>query len=243
MTLSTCLPARFAFLPRLAGLVLPLAVLAATGSAGCASLTFAPKIESIGTYRNTSATARKAEDLEQGSASEVEVVSGTLPDGMVLKEGMLHADPKRYRLLGKVVARYKNPVSVNFGVWSYDYKKGQRWRYGLCVWQLPLSWVTLTMWSWLSPTFYPCRVTMGDVDERRDAIVETLQRATKALGGNLVVVNGFGGLHFVTSSGAEVSSIEALQGAGLAFSVLGGASLPAGEGDEQDNGATPVQSL
>ena len=58
------------------------------------------------------------------------------------------------------------------------------------------------------------------VEDRRADIVEALQRATKALGGNLVVVAGFGGVDFVTVQGGQVvatNSVSGLGGQGYAF--------------------------
>jgi hypothetical protein len=60
----------------------------------------------------------------------------------------------------------------------------------LCDWQVPLSWATLTLWSALSPTYIPCRVGYGTIDTRREAILESLRKAAKAVGGDVVVVEG-----------------------------------------------------
>ena len=193
-------------------------------STGCASLAFKPAVESTGEYRNLSAHTQKAEELTSEEAEDVKVMVGQLPAGMAVKDGTLDYDHERYELLGRVSAQYKDPSAVNLGLWFYDYKAGERWRTGLCAWQVPLSWVTLMLWSWVSPSYYPCRVSVGEPEERRDAIVETLRRAAKATGANLVVVSGFGGIDFVTLKGGEVvsaSAISDLSAVGHAFRIKG----------------------
>ncbi len=204
----------------------------ALASTGCASVAFKPGVQTIGEYKNTAKVAAAAEDMKPHEGEHVKVLIEAVPEGMAIKAGQLLFDHERYDLLGKVTADYKNPGGVNMGVWVYDYKEGETWRTGLCAWQVPLSWVTLTMWSWLSPTYYPCRVTAGSEEDRRQEIVATLQRTTKALGGDLVIVAGFGGVDFVTVNGhtgvvVASSSVGTLSGLGYAFRVKGAAPAPA----------------
>lgn len=194
----------------------------AVATTGCGSVAFRPSVQSVGEYKNTSKAADAAEEMPAHAADGVKVLVESLPEGMVLKDGQIVVDPARYEMLGKVSATYKDPSGVNMGLWFYGYKESEKWRTGLCAWQVPLSWVTLTMWSWLVPTYYPCRVGAGNEEERRADIVETLQRATKALGGNLVVVAGFGGVDFVTVNGrtgavVASNSVSTLNGLGYAF--------------------------
>ncbi len=213
-------------------------------STGCASLAFKPGIQSTGEYKNTSALSRMAEDVSRTESDAVKVMVGQLPDGMGVKEGALRYDEERYELLGKVTAHYKDPSLANIGLWFYGYKEGERWRTGLCAWQVPLSWVTFTMWSWLSPTYYPCRVSGGDPEDRRDEIVSTLKRAGKAVGADLVVVSGFGGINFVTvhaGTGAVVSAsaVSDLNAQGYAFRV----KAHAGRSDDGPVPASGATSL
>jgi hypothetical protein len=202
----------------------------ALGTTGCASLTFKPGAQAVGEYKNTARAAYDADAMKEHSAEDVKVLVEALPEGITVKDGVFSYDRDQYEMLGKVSADYKNPTLPIMGFWVYDYKEGEKWRYGLCTWQVPLSWVTLTLWAWVSPTYYPCRVGMGSDEERRADIVETLQRATKALGGNLVVVAGFGGVDFVTvnSHGAVVSSrsMSTLSGLGYAFKRSSRADAP-----------------
>jgi hypothetical protein len=199
------------------------AITAASATTGCASLAFKPAIQSIGEYKNTAKVADAAQDMAEHTADDVKVLIESLPDGMSAKDGMITYDHEMYELLGKVTADYKDPGLANMGFWFYGYKQADAWRTALCAWQVPLSWITFTVWSWLSPTYYPCRVKVGDEEVRRGDILETLQRATKALGGNLVVVSGFGGVNFLTVRGGAVvssSAVSTLNGTGFAFRVL-----------------------
>ncbi|MDB4940791.1 MAG: hypothetical protein JWP97_325 [Labilithrix sp.] len=221
-----------------------LVVLSTLFAAGCGSVAFQPSIQSVGEYKNTARVADLAEDMPEHSAEKVKVLVQSLPDGMTVKDGLLDYDRSQYELLGKVAATYKDPSLVNLGFWVYGYKESDRWRKALCTWQVPLSWVTLTMWSWLSPTYYPCRVKAGEEEERRADVVETLQRATKALGGDLVVVSGFGGVNFITvdrNSGGVVAAnaIGTLNGSGYAFRTLG----PGAPKHGKDTPATPVKGV
>lgn len=191
-------------------------------STGCASLAFKPAVQSTGEYRNTAALTEKAEDMPADDAKNVKVFMNELPDGMGIKEGAFVYDREHYELLGKVTADYKDPSLANLGFWVYGYKESERWRTGLCAWQVPLSWVTLTLWSWLSPTYYPCRVSAGEAEERREEIVETLRRAAKAAGADFVIVSGIGGVNVITVSGGTVvgaNSISDLSAQGYAFRV------------------------
>ena len=203
------------------------ALLLPLSSLGCASLSYRPAVQSIGEYKNTEAIADKADGMREHSADDVKVLIEALPDGMAVKDGELAFDHDRYDLLGKVSADYKDPSGVNMGFWFYGYQEKDAWRTGLCAWQVPLSWITLSLWSWFVPTYYPCRVTAGTEEARRADLVETLQRTTKALGGDLVVVAGFGGINFITvngHSGAVVAanSVNTLSGVGYAFRTKAG---------------------
>lgn len=198
--------------------------LLAFGTTGCATVGFQPAVQAMGEYKNTQQIADAADEMAEHSADDVKVLVEALPDGMSVKDGEFEYDHERYELLGKVTADYKDPSGVNMGLWFYDYKESESWRRGLCVWQVPLSWVTLTLWAWLVPAYYPCRVGAGSEESRREDIIDALRRATKALDGNLVVVTGIGGIDFMTvnsSTGVVVaqSAVSALKGLGYAFRV------------------------
>lgn len=182
---------------------------------GCASVTFAPKVESVGDYKDMRAYAKATEDVKPTEAKDVRVIMGALPEGMRAHDGVLEVDHERYEVLGKVSADLNNPLAANMGVWVYDYKPEERWRLGYCAWQVPLTWVTLGLWAWVSPLHYPCKAPLGDDEERKQEIISTLQRATKALGGNMVVV-GVGGTTVIDHKSGVVSEVGATNGVGFA---------------------------
>ena len=203
-------------LPRFAP---PLAFGIALSATSCASTTFSPAVKSVGEYRDMTRYAASAEEIPPGQAADVKVLVGSIPSGMSLEGGMLKVDPEQYDLLGRVEAHLNNPLTANLGLWVYDYAPGERWRVGYCAWQVPLSWVTLTLWALLVPLHYPCKAVMGDEETRTATIVETLRRAGKALGADLVIVPaGIGGTTVIsgTTSSAVVSSVNATDAYGFA---------------------------
>jgi hypothetical protein len=125
---------------------------------------------------------------------------------------MLEVDAARYEVLGKVAAK---PA----GEFFYPYRED--WRRPLCYPQRALTVATLFVLA-LVPTSWPCWVSGGSDDERRDRIVEAMKRATRVMGGNLVLVGGFGGSVTIERAGATsatVSTPEATEGVGWAIRV------------------------
>jgi hypothetical protein len=186
---------------------------------GCATTTFTPSIKSLGEYRDMSSIAGAANDLPRGSADNVRLLIGKLPDGVTMDRDVMKVDEAKYEVLGRVNADLNNPLAANLGMWVYDYAPGERWRVGYCAWQVPLSWLTFSLWAWISPLHYPCKALMGSDEERTAQIVETLKRAGKALGADLVIVSDIGGTTIIsgTQNSAVVSSIGATQASGFAL--------------------------
>jgi hypothetical protein len=137
---------------------------------------------------------------EVDDADDVKVLVETLPEGVRIEDGTLVVDPARYELRGTVYETYNKPLTANFGLWPYAYKRGDQWRHALCTWQLPLTWFTVTLWAWISPTYWPCHVTYGDEADRRATMVRNMQRGTKLAGGDVLIVAGFGGYDFVKAT-------------------------------------------
>jgi hypothetical protein len=196
----------------------------ALAPAGCASAVWQPRIEAVsGEYKNTAGLTEEAEQIPEGQAEGVKAVVLQLPPGMELKGDVLEVDSSRYEVLGKVSAK---PA----GSFFYPYREG--WRRPVCYPQQVLVVATLYLWAAV-PTSWPCFVSGGSVEERRDRIVEAMRRATKAMGGNMVLVGGFGGqvtVAMTSSSTAAVNTMEATEGVGWAIRVKAGptnAPLPA----------------
>jgi hypothetical protein len=182
----------------------------ALGASGCAATVFKPRVEAVGEYRNTEPISDRATDMEDDSASDVKVLVGQLLPGMTYKDGLLSVDQEMYEVLGKVSAE---PSHRFF----YPYK--ETWRRPVCWPQIPLVYATLFVWT-VVPTSWGCFVHDGSPDERKESIVGAMRRATKALGGNLVLVGGFGGTVVINvNTGAELSATEATHGVGWALRV------------------------
>lgn len=193
----------------------------ALAASGCASAAWHPRVDSVvGEYRNVEPLNHAAEGADEGTADDVKAIVLELPDGITLENDVLRVDAARYEVLGKVAAE---PA----GDFFYPYREG--WRRPFCYPQRVLTVATLFVWMAV-PTSWPCFVSAGSVDDRRDRIVEAMKRATKALGGNLVLVGGFGGTVVIRKSGsasAVVSTMEATQGVGWAIRAKGGVGAPA----------------
>ncbi len=186
----------------------------ALGSQGCAATVFKPHVEAVGEYKNTEVVSEKANDLEN-DAPEVKVVVGQLLPGMTYKDGLFSVDPDRYEVLGKV----SSEPSKRF---FYPYKES--WRRSVCWPQIPLVYATLFVWAAV-PTVWGCFVGAGTADERKDSMVTAMRKATKVLGGNLLLVGGFGGTVIINANtGAQLSETEATHGVGWAIKAKRGAA-------------------
>jgi hypothetical protein len=199
---------------------LTLVVLAALP--GCASVNFVPRVDSVGEYKNTTGTSERADDMRSSEAADVRVLVGTLPEGVRIEHDGLVVDPARYALVGRVSADYKPYGFTWLGFWFYDYSEDERWKNAYCGVQVPLTWVTLGIWPFVSPFHYPCKVVAGgspsEVGERKARVIKTLQKATKAAGGDLLIVTGLGDLDLVAAgSGQLLGAIPMMHGSGFAL--------------------------
>lgn len=130
---------------------------------------------------------------------------------------------ERIRILGKVRADMDGNWFES-AVGFYNYIEEESWRKAYCYWQKPLVWLTLTAWALYVPAYYPCMVGEGNstpsVAAREARIIATLQKATKAMGGNLVVVSALGKTVYLRRGTHElVGETEATYGEGYAISV------------------------
>jgi hypothetical protein len=184
---------------------------------GCASTTFATKIESIGEFRDPAPLVEQARQMSNADAVGVKAyMGGNYPEGISFQDSKIIADPSRFQLLGAVEARQNDGLLAGLGWWIYDYREDERWRVGYCAWQVPLGWVTVGLWG-LVPIHYPCGVLQGTEEDRRAEIVRTLQKATKSLGGDVLVVTHFGILHGPLGADAASEYTRATLGTGYAL--------------------------
>ncbi|MFO0675776.1 MAG: hypothetical protein U0169_04540 [Polyangiaceae bacterium] len=188
---------------------------------GCATAVWHPRVQSVaGEYKNTEAMSEKADATPEGRADAVKAIVSELPPGITLKDDLLEVDASRYEVLGKVSAK---PA----GEFFYPYRES--WRKPACYPQRVLVVATLYLWM-ASPTSWPCFISEGSVDDRRDRIVEAMKRATHTLGGNMVLVGGFGGTFSVSATSkttAVVHETEATEGVGWAIRVKTPGATPA----------------
>lgn len=169
-----------------------LVALAAIASTGCAGYSF-----------NTNITVPKERPpvpTPAPESEEVKVFVEQLPDGATVVDGELVVDPAKFDYRGQVHVFRNRTLLANFGFWPYEYKDGEGWRYALCVPQVPLAWFTLSIWSWISPTMWPCHVSEGTEEERRETMTHEMKSGTKLIGGDVLIVGGYGGYDFVTVS-------------------------------------------
>lgn len=189
---------------------------------GCASYHFVAEGAAVGASGPDGDITDAAASMSEEEAEDVHILIGRLPEGMHIVEERLVVDAKRYEILGAVRAVPEGTIAANLGIWFYDYNEGEDWRDGYCAWQVPLSWLTLGLWAFVTPFHYPCKITSGQSDPRRDNILRALRRGTKALGGNLVVVTGIGDLVTVrVDTGQVVDHEQAFIGTGIAVRYLG----------------------
>lgn len=194
-----------------------IACVGALASLGCASTTFAAKIESIGEFRDPAPLVERVGQMSNADAASVKAyVGGNYPEGVSFQDSKIIADPARFQLLGAVEATQNPTLVAGLGWWIYHYREDERWRVGYCAWQVPLGWVTLGLWG-IVPIHYPCGVSQGTEEDRRAEIVRTLQKATKALGGDVLIVTYFGKLHGPLGPDASTEFTKATLGTGYAL--------------------------
>jgi len=197
-------------------------ILLALAVTSCASMHVTPSATRYGAAKSSKGEVEASEDFLEEEVKDVEVSVGVLPKGIsVANGGTLQVDdPAHFELLGTVKA---TGDGADFFVFTfYPYVEGERWRRGLCYWQVPLNWVTLSIWSFVSPLHYPCKVgapnSTSAIDERKARLIGSMRRTTKALGGNVLVVTSLGGTKLIhAQTGDVLGTTEATVGEGIAL--------------------------
>ncbi|HCF56663.1 MAG TPA: hypothetical protein DFS52_01535 [Myxococcales bacterium] len=203
--------------------VMFLALTPAFALTGCATMGFVPTAMPYDGKPSREVVA-EVEQITEEVAKEVEVAIGRLPAGLTLDTaGNLKVeDEERFTVLGSARAV---GAGADFLVFQfYPYAEDESWRKAYCYWQVPLTWLTLGVWSFMSPLHYPCKVIAPNspaaIETRKERIIATLRRTTKAMGGNLVVVTKLGGTSFVQAgTNVVVGGTEATDGEGIAIRV------------------------
>lgn len=131
------------------------------------------------------AVVEKMDKLPTPKPTEVVVLLDTLPEGLEtnglafkVKEGWHH------EVLGKVEVAPNGHVSFVTLLGFPEYEDtGHK---VACYPQTVLTWSTLTLWAFVSPTAYPC---WGKVGIDQEAAVDALRKGGAAAGGDLVVAS------------------------------------------------------
>jgi hypothetical protein len=103
----------------------------------------------------------------------------------------------------------------------YPYAEDEKWRKPFCWVQAPLAWASLTMWAWISPTYFSCLVSDSsnaptDLSAHKTRILNTLKKAVKAAGGDTLVVTKLGKTEYITSANVSLGSLEMTSAQGFA---------------------------
>jgi hypothetical protein len=192
--------------------------------ASCAHASFEPRIEPVEASQPTAPLVEQALLLPSSELRAVRVAEERLPEGLSFEEGeLVVTDPSRYEIVGRVSTQYEMSPAVltSMSLGFYRYDSSEAWKNPYCNVQVPLGWLTLSLWT-LVPLHYPCMVAEGDTaratDGRRARILEALVRGTVASGGNLLVLTELGDLKIVTYTqfGPLLSTLPVIAGSGVA---------------------------
>jgi hypothetical protein len=197
-----------------------LVVILAVFLSGCASTGFAPRFEKPGKFdpELSSSIDQRAHEMAWSEARDVEVYIGEGPEGVSINEnGRLVFDESEWEVLGKVVA---SPNSDDF---FYEYPEDQNWRNSYCGVNSVLRAATLGFWV-VTPFPWTCIVKDGnsaeDIKLRKMRIVNTLKKATRAAGGDFVVITSLGNLEYKNVEGRVLNTIDIMSAEGFALRKL-----------------------
>ncbi|WP_210415379.1 hypothetical protein [Leptospira gomenensis] len=187
-------------------------------------MNYSTKFEKPGRVVDTTDVSEKAENMKWSEASDVEAYISQYPAGISIDSHnqTLNVDDKKWEIIGHVSADYKTPPLAGI-FWFYDYPEDQSWRKALCYWQVPINWVTLSFWAFLSPAYWPCIVldNSNDADQigkRKMRVVNNLKKITKAVDGDTIVITSLGNVNVVNAySGQTIAGVSLINGEGWAL--------------------------
>ena len=192
-------------------LMAALSLLALFLMSACAHNNYTSRIEILGKYQDTSKLEEKANDMKWADASKINVYVGTFPEGITLENGAITVSPdSNFELIGKVYTAEDVPSPI----WFSTHPEDEGWKNAYCNAQVPLTWVTVMMW-WVVPVHYPCwpaeTNSPSRISDRKMRIINTLKKATKAAGGDTLIITELGSTQFV--AGTKVMSTLEMTGA------------------------------
>ncbi len=196
----------------------------------CTPLQPALNVEKFGSIDLTGERAIEDSAKEIEDVSNVDVIQGNLPKGLILSDqgSKLIVEERaesRYEILGAADADFHKAMSqFKNTYWTYP-QKG--WRKPLCYIQAPLKLISLGIWN-IFPTAWPCLASMPDDEgDRKEVLIHELRRVAKAMGGNMVVLSGGTDLSIGTADRAGAITSSALHGTvGLRGFILRDKTIP-----------------
>jgi hypothetical protein len=165
-------------------------LLSALALGGCATLAVSANPVEYKTFGDAETVIQRQKDVLErfqkvrakppaDQIARVKVLQDTVPEGVEIKDGTISIKPGApYTLIGKFRLKAQGASTL----WFYDYDPS--WRKPYCYWQVPLTWVTISLWQWLVPISYPC---MGGA-LGRTAAIEQVKTLAAVAGANLVVL-------------------------------------------------------
>jgi hypothetical protein len=187
----------------------------------CATQSYSPRIDYIGQYRDAESANEAADAVTEREATNVAVLLNELPRGVSIVDGKITVAADSEWVLVAEATAHPNGGRQFWLMGFYDYNPDEAWRKGYCYWQVPLHWLTFGLW-YMVPTDYVCNVSegrsVGDVNDRKQRVVRTLQRAAKATNSDLVVLASERQTSVVrANTGTVISTLDWNGGSGFLF--------------------------
>lgn len=194
-------------------IIIPVLLLFITG---CASKNFSSQYEATGKLdmERTYSVNKKAEDMAWEEAADINVYLGGGADGISIGENdEVKIDPNKWEILGKVSA---SPDSGSIFLPS-QFPEDENWRNYYCPPNRVLTFATIGFW-FLTPFPWACvpkeKNTADAVNNRKMRIVNTLKKATKASGGDTLIITSLGNLEYTNNSGVILNSTQMMYAEG-----------------------------
>ncbi len=112
---------------------------------------------------------------------DVRVLIDTVPEGIEVKDSAVTVqDGYSHKVIGKF-SLVPSGIPFYTLLTFADYES--EWLKPYCYWQVPLTWVTLTVWSWL-PIAYPCYASGS---RSLESWITDAKRLATSAGGDLIV--------------------------------------------------------
>jgi hypothetical protein len=179
---------------------------------GCTTPRYGSRVEYLGKeYRSSADTNKLVQDIPDRDAEQVRVFLGALPDGIERTEsGLVPASDSKQRILGKVTT-----TSIE----GFN-KEDARYCHISRTAALMICSVS-PFTAFLGLLACPCiggheSNSVEDIELRKSALIAALQRATKASGGNAVLIDELGSTVAIQRDSRVVRTQEMTNASGWA---------------------------